>query len=252
MRRWGCNGRHMLAKFLTPLLDLLFPPLCHLCKEFIPDAGEVRLCSDCLEKAPPLLSPQCICCGHPFATAGGKDHLCGGCISDPPPFSAARAGLLFENSTRELVHQFKYGQRVMLRRPLGLLAAAHLDPFAREFGADLILPVPLHVKRLRQRGFNQAILLGEIFSQRWKVALSRNNLRRIRWTEPQVNLGAAERAANVKGAFAVTSEKEISGKRIFLVDDVYTTGSTAKECCRILINAGAAEVAVLTVARGSG
>ena len=252
MRIWDSNGRHMLSKLLSPLIDLLFPPLCHLCKEFIPDAGEIRLCSSCLEKAPPLLSPQCSCCGRPFATVGGKDHLCGDCISAPPPFFAARAALLFEDSTRELIHQFKYGQRVMLRRPLGLLAVSYLDGFVREFGAELILPVPLHVKRLRQRGFNQAILLGEIFAQRWELSLSRNNLKRIRWTEPQVNLGATERAANVKGAFAVASVKEISGKRIFLIDDVYTTGSTAKECCRVLMKAGAAEVAVLTVARGAG
>ena len=95
-----------------------------------------------------------------------------------------------------------------------------------------------------------AILLGEIFSKRWRVELSRNNLQRTRWTEPQVNLGAAERAANVRGAFAIVSGKELLGKRIFLVDDVYTTGSTAKECSRILMKAGAADVAVLTVARG--
>jgi ComF family protein len=150
-----------------------------------------------------------------------------------------------------MIHQFKYGKKVMLRRPLGLLGAAHLHAFATGFGADLILPVPLHIKRLRERGFNQAILIGEVFSEKWGVALSRNNLRRIRWTEPQVNLGAAERAANVKGAFAVDSANEITGKKVFLVDDVYTTGSTAKECSRVLMKAGAASVAVLTVARGS-
>jgi ComF family protein len=149
-----------------------------------------------------------------------------------------------------MIHQFKYGKKVMLRRPLGLLAAARLNAFAAGFGADLILPVPLHVRRLRERGFNQAILLGEVFSEKWGVDLSRNNLRRIRWTEPQVNLGAAERAANVRGAFAIDSAKEIAGKRVFLIDDVYTTGSTAKECSRVLMKAGAVSVAVLTVARG--
>ena len=239
----------MLTNPLKSFVRLLFPPICHLCKEFIFDAGEVRLCNECLAKAPPLVSPLCSCCGHPFSGAG-KDHPCGLCITDPPPFSAARAALLYEGSTKEMIHQFKYGKRVMLRRPLGLLAVSCLNAFAVEFKADLILPVPLHTRRLRERGFNQAILLGEIFSKKWGVALSRNNLKRIRWTEPQVNLGAAERAANVRGAFAVTSEKEIAGKRVILVDDVYTTGSTAKECSRILMKSGAAVVAVLTVARG--
>jgi ComF family protein len=241
----------MFRKLLAPIVNLLFPPICHLCREYIPGAGEVQLCPACLAKAPPLLSPKCSCCGHPFESPLGTDHLCGPCITDPAPFSSARAALLFEGSTRELIHQFKYGKRVLLRRPLGLLAAAYLDDCAGKFRADLIVPVPLHGKRLRQRGFNQAILLGEIFSQRWGVPLSRNNLRRIRWTEPQVNLGAAERAANVKGAFAVNDAKEIAGRKIFLVDDVYTTGSTVKECCRVLLKGGAAEIAVLTVARGT-
>jgi ComF family protein len=240
----------MLRRLLAPILDLLFPPICHLCREYLPGAGTVQLCPECLGKAPPLLSPKCSCCGHPFESPVGADHLCGLCITEPPPFSSARAALLFEGSTRELIHQFKYGKRVLLRRPLGLLAASYLDDCAGEFRAELIVPVPLHGKRLRQRGFNQAILLGEIFSHRWGVPLSRNNLRRIRWTEPQVNLGAAERAANVKGAFALHKAGEISGRRIFLVDDVYTTGSTVKECCRVLQKGGAAEITVLTVARG--
>lgn len=242
----------MLKRLLSPIIDILFPPICHLCKEFIPEAGEVKLCIDCLAGAVPLISPKCCCCGQPFAADIGDDHLCGACITDPPPFSAARAALLFEGSARELIHQFKYSKKVLLRRPLGFLASSYLDDFAREFGADLILPVPLHVKRLKERGFNQAILLGEIFSQRWGVTLSRNNLKRIRWTEPQVNLGAAERAKNVKGAFAVCDAEEIAGKRIFLIDDVYTTGSTAKECSHVLIKAEAADVVVLTVARSHG
>lgn len=241
----------MLRKLLTPLLELLLPSVCHLCKEFIPAAGEVKLCAACLAQAAPLLSPKCSCCGHPFESPAGKDHLCGSCITDPPPFYAARAALLFEGSTKELIHQFKYSRRVILRRPLGLLSATYLDDFARDFSADLLLPVPLHVKRLRQRGFNQAVLIGEIYAKRWGLALSRNNLKRIRWTEPQVNLGAKERAANVKGAFAIDNQSEISGRRIFLVDDVYTTGSTAKECCRILRIAGAEHVAVLTIAKGT-
>jgi len=240
----------MLQRLLAPLVDLLFPPICHLCKEYLSSAGEVLLCPECLAKAVPVGTPKCNCCGQQFVSPIGTDHRCGPCITAPPPFAAARAALLFEGSTRDLIHQFKYGKRTLLRQPLGLLAAAYLDDFAREFGADLIVPVPLHVKRLRQRGFNQALLLGEIFSRKWRVPLARNNLRRIRWTEPQVNLGAGERSANVKGAFALSNAGEIAGRKIFLVDDVYTTGSTVKECCRVLRTGGAAEVAVLTVARG--
>ncbi|HZV81350.1 MAG TPA: ComF family protein [Geobacteraceae bacterium] len=238
------------SRIISPLLDLLFPPLCHCCRAFIPEPGQVRLCPDCLENALPIEGPLCNCCGRPFATAGGIDHLCGPCTLTPPTFVASRSALRYDKTTRELIHSFKYGYKVMLRRPLGLLAAPHLDPFVAGFGADLILPVPLHVKRLRQRGFNQSLLLAEIFASRWDIPLSRHNLRRTRWTEPQVNLSAAERAENVRGAFSLAKPEELAGKKVLLVDDVYTTGSTVKECCRVLQNQGGAVAAVLTLARG--
>jgi ComF family protein len=176
------------------------------------------------------------------------NHLCGSCILTPPPFVAARAPLRYEGTVRELIHRFKYSYRVQLRRPLGLLAAPHLDEFVARFGADLILPVPLHVRRLRQRGFNQALLLAELFARRWGVPVSRNNLQRIRWTEPQVNLSAAERADNVKNAFSLKDPEKLRGKSVLLVDDVYTTGSTVKECSRVLLREAGARTAVLTVA----
>lgn len=161
----------------------------------------------------------------------------------------ARGALLFTGTTSDLIHRFKYHGQVILRRPLALLAAEHLDGFVAEFAADLLLPVPLHTKRLRQRGFNQALLLAEIFSRRWQLPLLRHNLQRCRWTEPQVNLSAAARAENVRGAFSVAEPETLAGTRILLVDDVYTTGSTARECSRVLRNAGAAAVGVMTVAR---
>jgi ComF family protein len=240
--------RSRLSDSWSRFLDLLFPPLCHCCRAFIPEPGAVRLCSDCLARAVPIGEPLCTRCGRPFATAGGIDHPCGPCSLAPPPFVAARAALRYEQSVRDLIHRFKYGYRVHLRRPLGLLAAPRLDDFATGFGADLILPVPLHVKRLRQRGFNQALLLAELFAHRWGLPVSRNNLQRTRWTEPQVNLSAAERADNVKGAFSLENPGEMRGKRVLLVDDVYTTGSTVKECSRVLLEAAGAQTAVLTIA----
>jgi ComF family protein len=137
----------------------------------------------------------------------------------------------------------------MLRRPLGLLSGPGFDQFVNGFRADLLIPVPLHRKRLQERGFNQAILLGEIFAQRWGIPLVRNNLQRIRWTEPQINLTASARAENVRGAFALADAAALAGQRVLLVDDVYTTGSTVKECARVLWKGGAAAVAVLTIAR---
>ena len=243
--------RAQIAVYWSGVLNVLFPPLCHSCRELIPDNREVRICDICLESTFPLVSPLCNCCGRPFPDFSGADHLCGACIIEPPPFAIARGALLFAGTTRELVHMFKYSGKVILRSPLALLTASCLGGLATEFGADLIVPVPLHKKRLRQRGFNQAVLLGEILSKRWGVPLQRNNLQRSRWTEPQVNLTAAARAENVKGAFTLTEPENIAGKRILLVDDVYTTGSTVKECAKVLKNGGACEVAIITVARAA-
>jgi ComF family protein len=234
---------------LKALLDILFPPLCHGCKAFIPDAGELHLCAGCLADSPVVTSPHCILCGLPFLTEGGIDHRCGGCLAEPPSFTAARAAVVFAGPVRELIHRFKYGKKVQHSRPLALLAAETLGEFVTASAADLIIPVPLHVKRLRQRGFNQAVLLGEILARKWQLPLSRKNLSRIRWTEPQINLSAEQRRRNVRGAFAVKDAADFRDRRIILVDDVYTTGSTVSECARTLKKGGAADVFVVTIAR---
>lgn len=230
-------------------LDTFFPPHCHVCKTFIPDAGDLHLCNECSEGVHPASSPYCTVCGMPFKTENGIDHTCGHCIIEPPPFAIARAAALYDGVIPDLVHSFKYSFKVHLRLPLALLIVRHLSPSILAMEPDLIVPVPLHRKRLRERGFNQALLLAETISRRWKRPLSRHNLQRIRWTEPQINLPAAERATNVRGAFAVTEPRDLKGKKIVLVDDVYTTGSTVKECARVLKKEGAAEVYVVTVAR---
>jgi ComF family protein len=231
------------------LVDILFPPLCHLCKSFIADAGDIHLCPGCREKIIPLGSPLCPVCGVPFATENGSDHLCGACRAHPPAYTAARAAVIFSGPVQELIHRFKYGHKVHLCRPLGLLTARQLAGFAAAAAADLVMPVPLHRKRLRWRGYNQAALLAGSLAKQWRLPLVRQNLRRVRWTEPQVNLAAGERELNVRGAFAVSNRDAVAGKRIILVDDVFTTGSTVAECARTLKRAGAEAVFIVTVAR---
>jgi ComF family protein len=234
---------------LKAFLDILFPPRCHFCKVFIPDADDLHLCARCLGACGVIRSPLCNRCGVPFYTDLGEDHLCGRCIDRQPPFTAARAAFLFEGPVRELIHRLKYNRRVQHRRLLARLAVRRLATFISESQADLVIPVPLHVKRLRQRGFNQAVLLGEILAREWGLPLIRRNLRRIRWTEPQINLSLAERAANVRGAFSISEPLLVRDKRIILVDDVYTTGSTVSECSRVLNDAGASAVFVVTIGR---
>jgi len=230
------------------LLDLLFPPLCHICKTFIPKAGDLFICADCLSKITFLVTPLCSVCGAPFGTESGSDHICGVCLRYPP-FHIGRSATHFAGPVQELIHRFKYGYRVHLSQPLGLLTARALAPFCQEAAPELIIPVPLHKKRLRQRGYNQSQLIGAVLSKEWRVPLEVGNLRRVRWTEPQTSLDAGDRRENVNGAFAVCDPARLQGKRVLLVDDVLTTGSTIRACAEPLREAGAAAIYVVTVAR---
>ncbi len=164
-------------------------------------------------------------------------------------FVSARAAVHFGGPAQELIHRLKYGKKGHLSRPLGLLTVHHLGGYLDETGVEMIVPVPLHPRRLRERGFNQAILLADFLSRSRRIPISRNNLRRIRWTEPQVNLSPEERMKNVRGAFAVRRPELFRDKKLLLFDDVYTTGSTVSECAKVLKRAGAGEVHVATVAR---
>jgi ComF family protein len=238
-----------LNPFARALLDLLFPPLCHVCKAYIPYAGRLLVCAGCLDKTSFLVSPHCTVCGIPFVTEDGVDHVCGACLMHPP-LHICRSATLLSGPVQELIHRFKYGGRVHLCQPLGLLSAVALREFCREAAPDLIVPVPLHCKRLRQRGFNQSQLLGKVLEKQWRVPLMIGNLRRVRWTEPQTGLHAKDRVRNVAGAFAVKNPQLLEGKRVLLVDDVLTTGSTMRACAEALNDAGVAAVFAVTVARG--
>lgn len=230
------------------LLNLALPPRCHLCHRFIPDAGPVHLCPDCRNNLPLLSSPCCSICGRPF-DGSGDDHPCGVCLQHPPPWESSRSALVYDGGCRELIHAFKYRQRFHLRRSLALLTAELLAPFATSLGADLLVPVPLHPSRLRKRGFNQALLLAELLSSAWQLPLLRQGLQRTRSTTPQSELSADQRATNLRNAFTVPDNRTIRGKRVLLVDDVFTTGATLAGCSHCLLKAGANAVCCVTVAR---
>ena len=152
----------------------------------------------------------------------------------------------FEGALREAIHQFKYRPCRSLGRPLGHWMAENIRMVP---GIDLVIPVPLHTGRLKQRGFNQALLLAHRTSETHSIPLSYDNLFRLRPTRPQVELTGEERIKNVKGAFALRQPGELADKNVVLIDDVFTTGATMNECARVLKRAGAARVTALTLSR---
>ena len=151
----------------------------------------------------------------------------------------------------EAIHLFKYGKKTALAKPLSELAREAFFQFWPRHSIDLVVPVPLHVKRLRERGFNQAYLLVRTWAKKEGVQVDSLALRRHRYTEPQTVLTRADRIKNTRQAFSLRHPESVKGKKILLVDDVYTTGATVNECARVLMNGRAESVDVLTLARAA-
>ncbi|GAB4538538.1 MAG: hypothetical protein Fur0020_07450 [Thermodesulfovibrionia bacterium] len=169
--------------------------------------------------------------------------MCSECITDEPHFEYARSYGIYEGAIEEAIKLLKYHGVKRLSRPLSdLLFSLPLPP------VDVIIPVPLHGKRLKERGFNQSAIIGRHISRGIGMPLLINSLIRTRDTLPQVGLNAKDRKRNIKGAFSVQDKKGIYKKRVLLIDDVLTTGSTARECSKVLKMAGAKSVYVMTIA----
>ena len=234
-----------LKYFGASLLEFFLPRMCLFCGVPVGETAAVAVCPGCEAQITWVASPLCTCCGRVFASRDGADRVCGDCQADPPPFVRARAAALYDGPVAQAVTRFKFSRQMALlpvmqhwlQRPLCLELVA---------AADLVAPVPLHPKRIKNRGFNQSLFLSQGFPG---AAVAREALVRTRHTPPQVGLNPKERQDNVKGAFAVTDPGRVKGKNVLLIDDLYTTGSTVKECARVLRKAGARQVEVLTVAR---
>ena len=197
------------------------------------------LCPACAADLPRLAEPSCPRCALPNASG----ELCGHCLTKPPQFDAALAAYRYDFPVDKLIQSFKYGHRLALGayfgRKIAILGAA--------LEADLIMPLPLHDDRLRQRGFNQALELARPLAQARRLPLDTSSCRRVRDTPAQAGLAWRERIKNLRHAFACSAD--LSGSRIILIDDVMTTGASLDECARTLKLYGAATVTALVLAR---
>ncbi len=241
--------------FALPKLDgigaiasLLYPPVCTICGANV-RAGEY-LCDRCEAKTARIIAPFCQKCSEPFEGAITGTFTCANCAHRAIYFDAAVAAYRSRGIVRQIVHDFKYGRQIYLRHLMARwLYAALDDERLRGRRFDIIIPVPLHPTRQRERGFNQATLLAELLSAEIQIQC-KPALERIRYTTTQTALDRAGRMENLHNAFRLRKNTNVRGLRVLLIDDVLTTGSTLSECARVLKGAGAISVHAATAARG--
>lgn len=234
-----------LKSFSQDLLEFVFPPLCPACDERV-NEEDCGVCGQCRDELRPVGRPWCELCGKPFNQPG---DICPGCEELEPLLARARSSYRFENVARQLVHQLKFDDRVELAKPLARMMYVTWSEALETERFDLILPVPLHAVRQRERGYNQSELLARELAELTNMPLEVYALERIRPTKTQTSLDSQQRWQNVRGAFSVVRRDAVGGAKLLLIDDVATTCATGRACAEALSEAGASAVTLLTFAR---
>ncbi len=238
-----------LSQSLNDISKVLSPPQCLGCAEILhPESGQI-FCPACSDQIKFIEGGICPICGTTYPNSPAESHLCGDCLENKTYFSYARAIFSYESFILNAIHQFKYKRDLSIGEMLASFMADFSFPDIDFTDYSLIIPVPLHIKRLRKRGFNQSLVLARAVEHKRQIPVNFSVLKRHKFTLTQTGSNRNERKENIKGAFEVTNKKKIDGKNIILIDDVYTTGATINECAKTLIKAGAQKVAVLTLAR---
>jgi ComF family protein len=240
----ACHGAWGMATRVA--LDIALPTLCVACRE--PVAGE-GVCAACWARLSFIAEPFCPKLGIPFVYDPGPGLLSMQAIADPPAYARARAAVRYDEVAKTLVHALKYQDRTDLAPTMGRWMARAGQELLQE--ADLLVPVPLHWRRGWSRRYNQSGALARVIGRHSGVKVNGNALLRVRPTRQQIGLSRSERETNVQGAFKVADDRktDIQGRRLVLVDDVLTSGSTTDACARALLRARAAQVDVLVFAR---
>jgi len=228
--------------------DLVYPACCILCKNPLSALEKTnRLCFACQAKLQKNRPPFCRRCSRPLENPNHR--ICRNCQETPLEFDQAWCAFLFNEPMQKLLHIFKYGHKTSLRHFFidGIMSFTrdyqiHLNEF------DLIVPIPLHPTRLRERGYNQSALIADMLAEELNIPVDKRNLQRVRHTPNQARLSQKERWTNVKAAFKIKPHNNFRQKNILLVDDLFTTGATVSQAAKTLKAAGAAKVNVLTIA----
>jgi ComF family protein len=240
--------REGLHLFKSALSDLFFPPVCAFCEA--PVVGsEASLCDACCDSVDAVSEPMCAQCGLPvpgLAVLGSGS--CGRCLADPPLYDRARYAVYYQGAVRDALVRFKFAGALHAATALSTIL---IEAFRRHFQPadfDLIVPVPIHRRRLIHRGFNQVVVLAKKLSQDTGIPLDRTSFKKIKDTPPQVRLTRPARVKNLRGSFGIQGTNRIRGRKVLLVDDVATTGSTIAEAAKTIMRGGALRVDVLVLA----
>jgi competence protein ComFC len=238
---------------LQSLLRMVFPHVCEICGDREAGPAESFICDHCrnhpraIKRVQP---PICKICGLWYEGEITNEFECRNCFDLNLEFTSARAAVQYAGLVKEVIHRFKYGRNEWFEPFLSQLLIDAAIPELKYEPVDLIVPIPLHPRKRRGRGFNQAERLSTRLSQSTGVPFDAKLMQRIRDTNSQAGLDRDDRIENVKGAFKYIGAERLKGQRVLLIDDVLTTGLTASSCARELLRNGAREVRVWTVARG--
>jgi len=236
-----------LCAKLTELI--FFPSFCELCSRLLEYPGERIICRSCWESIRSSHSSYCLCCGR-FFESSEESHFCSHCLRERPPFSIHRSCARYKGNLKDIILLYKYSRIRVLGKDLALFAHKILGEKKEIWsGVDAIIPVPLHPKKKRERGFNQAQLLALELARLKRIELKERRLVKVKNIPPQTLLTMEERKKNISDAYRVVKGEQLVGKIVLLVDDVYTTGSTIRECSSVLKKSGVEEVRALTIAQ---
>jgi ComF family protein len=242
----------ILRRALDALASVVFPAPCRICGETLLNASRLPICEACLKSFLPITEPMCQCCGRPFISpvaAQAIRPLCRLCRAEKYGFQRARSYAIYNDPLVSAITLLKYDEVTRLGDWFAARLAEVVARAGKDFGADLVVPVPLHPDRKRERGYNQAELIARPLARLLRLELGPYLLVRTKPRPPQLLLSRAQRWESVRGAYATRKGVRVDKLRVLLVDDVLTTGATLDACARVLIKAGAASVYGLTVAR---
>ncbi|MDP2915833.1 MAG: ComF family protein [Candidatus Aminicenantes bacterium] len=227
----------------------VFPSFCKICRALLESPVEKVLCRTCLDKITPLRASFCPSCGR-FFEGAGDPHLCSACLNEAPPFSMHRSCAKYRGGLKDTLLLFKYRRyRVLGQNLAEFIAEALKKEDGLWWGVDVIVPVPLHRRRRWERGFNQAEVLARELGRIRRIPVETRALKKVKNVPPQTSLEREERRSNVRDAYRTDKADRIRDKIVLLVDDVYTTGSTLRECAAVLKKAGVKDVRAVTVAQ---